>query len=258
GLRRQPAPGLGGHERALAAALLEHPRDQALRMAVAVYVGGVDEVEPGVERRVQRRDGIRIVHLAPGRADRPRTEADLANVAAGAAERSALHGGTLLMVGRRPGNASGKARIIDHRPKAVAGTRGPLPGGIRPPPPRDPAPHTGSSSLPRGIQPPPPLAGEGRGGGTPHRNAIWSQPPPTPPPPPHRPRALPAPPPPRAGLGGGARAAAHGHTAPQSGAAPPPTPPRKRGAEQALPPRPRAGSGPSPAESSPLPRLRGR
>src|SRR5690606_40954275 len=165
GLRRQPAPGLGGHERALAAALLEHPRDQALRMAVAVYVGGVDEVEPGVERRVQRRDGIRIVHLAPGRADRPRTEADLANVAAVAAERSALHGGTLLMVGRRPGNASGKARIIDHRPKPVAGSSGRLPGGIRPPPPRDPAP-------PHRIQLPPPLAGEGWGGGTPHANAT--------------------------------------------------------------------------------------
>src|SRR5690606_41414349 len=37
-----------------------------------------------------------------------------------------------------------------------------------------------------------------------------------------------------------------------------PTSPRKRGEEQALPPRPRAESGPSPAESSPLPRLRGR
>ena len=90
-LRRQAPPGLGGHERPLATALLQHARDQPLGMAVAVDVGGIDEVQARIERRMQRRHRLVIVHPAPGRADGPGPESDLANGAAGAAEGSGLH-----------------------------------------------------------------------------------------------------------------------------------------------------------------------
>src|SRR5690606_18758592 len=85
-LLRQATPGLGRHERALAAALLEHARDQALGMAIAVDIGGVDEIEAGIQRRVQRGDRLTVVDRAPGRANGPGAEADLADSVAGTAE----------------------------------------------------------------------------------------------------------------------------------------------------------------------------
>ena len=71
GLRRQPLSGLGGDERPLAAALLQHPGDQLLGTAVAIDVGGVDEGDAGIERGVQGGHRLVVIDLAPGGADRP-------------------------------------------------------------------------------------------------------------------------------------------------------------------------------------------
>ena len=91
GLRGQPASGLGRDEGTIAPALAQHPGDQPLRVAIAVDIGGVDEIQPGIQRRMQRGHRFGIVHLAPGGADRPGSEADLADAAAAAAKGSGTH-----------------------------------------------------------------------------------------------------------------------------------------------------------------------
>src|SRR3954452_21249929 len=58
--------------------------------AAGVDVGGVDEVDPGVQRTVDDADGVGAVVVAPG-AEHHRTEAHRADLDAGAAERSVLH-----------------------------------------------------------------------------------------------------------------------------------------------------------------------
>ena len=85
-MRIEPAPRLGRHDRALAPALLEHLANDPLRAAVAIDVGRIDEIDPGVERSVQRLARIRVGDVAPCAADRPGTETHFRNVPAGAAE----------------------------------------------------------------------------------------------------------------------------------------------------------------------------
>ena len=119
GLLRQPATGLGRHERARAAPLLEHARDQLLGMSVAVNVRGVDEVQAGVERGMQRGHRFGIVDLAPRRADRPSAEADRGHAAAGAAERSVAHVRLLSLL--LPAVVPDRARRRGHSHSIVAG-----------------------------------------------------------------------------------------------------------------------------------------
>src|SRR5690606_37271808 len=167
---------------------------------------------------------------------------------------------------------SGKARIIDHRPKAVAGTRGPLPRGIRPPPPQLPTP-------PREALPPPPPPGRSLGGGAARNRTPQQGPPPPPSPPtalPGRPRqpALPrargAPPPPpgasarpRPAAPPAARGRAFAvlpgprHTPTQPEAAPPPTAPPQAGGGAGLATPPSSGIRPLPRGIHPPPPLAG-
>src|SRR5690606_4293949 len=120
----QATPGLGRHERALAAALLEHARDQALGMAVAVHVGGVDEIQAGIQRRVQRGDRLAVVDRAPGRADRPGAEADLADCVAGTAESSGTHAWTpgTGRAGRQRGREKDRGAVAPDEHRIIAAT----------------------------------------------------------------------------------------------------------------------------------------
>ena len=86
----QPPPRLGRDvERLLA--LLAQPRQQPLAAAVAVDVGGVEEVHPAVERAVQRRHRLVVLDRAERPADRPGPEADCRNLPIRASERSKFH-----------------------------------------------------------------------------------------------------------------------------------------------------------------------
>jgi hypothetical protein len=81
---------LGGQDDVVAAAV-EGLADDLLRLAGRVDVGGVDEVDPGVERAVDDADRVVVVGVAPG-AEHHRAEAELRDLDAGASERAVIHG----------------------------------------------------------------------------------------------------------------------------------------------------------------------
>ena len=68
----------------------ERLADDLLRLALRVDVGGVDEVDPGVEGRVDDPDRLVVVGVAPG-AEHHRAEAQLADRDAGAPQGSVFH-----------------------------------------------------------------------------------------------------------------------------------------------------------------------
>ena len=81
---------LGGEHDVVAAAAGERLADDLLRLAARVDVGGVDEVDAGVEGRVDDRDALVVVRVAPG-AEHHRPEAERGDLDAGAAERAVVH-----------------------------------------------------------------------------------------------------------------------------------------------------------------------
>ncbi len=72
-------------------ALLAQPGDEALAPPVAVDVGRVDEVHPGVDRGVKRAKRFVVADLAPGAADGPGPEGDLGDRESRPAERAFVH-----------------------------------------------------------------------------------------------------------------------------------------------------------------------
>ena len=72
------------------AAAVERLADDLLRLARRVHVGGVDEVDPGVEAAVDDPRALVVVGLAP-RAEHHGAEAVLADLDPGASERSHAH-----------------------------------------------------------------------------------------------------------------------------------------------------------------------
>jgi hypothetical protein len=60
--------------------------DDLLRLSRRVHVGGVDEVDPGVQRGVDDPDAVLVIGVAP-RAEHHRAEAVGAHLDAGTAER---------------------------------------------------------------------------------------------------------------------------------------------------------------------------
>ena len=93
GVRREPSAGLGGDEERLRSFAAE-AGNEALGEAIAVDVGGVEEVDAGVEGRVEGSHRLGLVGPAPlAAADGPGTEADFRNVPAGSTERACFHGG---------------------------------------------------------------------------------------------------------------------------------------------------------------------
>ena len=73
--RLQALAGLGRDVERVAA-LAAQARQQLFTVAVAVDVGGVEEVHAAIQRAVQRRQRLAIVDRAPGAADGPGAEAD--------------------------------------------------------------------------------------------------------------------------------------------------------------------------------------
>src|SRR5439155_2404042 len=83
---------LGGGNPVVAAAF-ERLADDLFGLAGGVDVGGVDEVDAGVERGVDDADRLVVVGLAPG-AEHHGAEAQLADRDAGASQRTVVHGGS--------------------------------------------------------------------------------------------------------------------------------------------------------------------
>ena len=87
----QPPARLGGHEDRFARTLASQPGHQPLAAPVAVDVGGVDEVDARVHRRVEGGHGLRVVDRPPAPADGPGPEADRRDRHPRAPQRSRLH-----------------------------------------------------------------------------------------------------------------------------------------------------------------------
>ena len=81
---------LGGQDHVVAASG-ERLGDDLLGLARRVDVGGVDEVHPCVERGVDDANALVVVGVAPG-PEHHRSETELADLDAGAAERAVVHG----------------------------------------------------------------------------------------------------------------------------------------------------------------------
>ena len=82
---------LAGEHDPVALAAGEGLADDLLRLALRVHVGGVDEVDPRVERPVDDPDRLVVVGVAP-RAEHHRPEAHRSHLHSGPAERAQLHG----------------------------------------------------------------------------------------------------------------------------------------------------------------------
>ena len=80
---------LGGQDDVVAATG-ERLADDLLRLALAVHVGGVDEVDPGVERGVDDADRLLVIRVAP-RSEHHGAEAHLADRDAGASQQTLFH-----------------------------------------------------------------------------------------------------------------------------------------------------------------------
>src|SRR5215218_10028744 len=76
---------LGAEDDVVAAPAGERLADDLLGLALAVDVGGVDEVDPGVQRRVDDPDRLAVVRVAP-RAEHHRAQTELADRHAGATQ----------------------------------------------------------------------------------------------------------------------------------------------------------------------------
>src|SRR6185369_11009461 len=83
-------PHLGGEDDPLAA-VLDRLADDDFGFAVGVAVGGVDEVEPGVEGAVDDPDALFVVRVAPG-AEHHRAEAERRDFETGLTEVAGVHG----------------------------------------------------------------------------------------------------------------------------------------------------------------------
>ena len=106
-MRFRPAPHLVvelGGEHHFVAPPLERAADDLLAAAERVLVGGVDEVDPGVERAMHHPVALALVGVAP-LAEHHRAEAELADDDAGATERAVSHSSSLGRTERRPGTA---------------------------------------------------------------------------------------------------------------------------------------------------------
>jgi hypothetical protein len=90
------APELRRQDDLVATAAGECLADDLLRLALRVDVGGIDEIDPGVERAVDDAHGIVVVGVAPC-AEHHRAEAQLRDLHAGASEWAVFHGVPVLV-----------------------------------------------------------------------------------------------------------------------------------------------------------------
>src|SRR6266516_4870446 len=89
-LRRQAAPGFCGDVK-LFLSLLFESGEQPFAAAIAINIGGVEEVHPAVERCVERGERFFVIHVAPRTANGPRPKTDFGNSPAGSSESAIVH-----------------------------------------------------------------------------------------------------------------------------------------------------------------------
>jgi hypothetical protein len=91
-VRVEPAAGLGCNEGPVAAALLQHCRDDLFGPAIAIDVGRINEGDAGIKCGIECTLAVCLADIAPGASDLPGAEADLGNGCAGLAKNSRFHG----------------------------------------------------------------------------------------------------------------------------------------------------------------------
>src|SRR5262249_8880847 len=82
---------LGGDQRPAAARAAQELADEALVLAAAIRVGGVEQLDAGIERRSQRGEGFVAVRGPVGMRHARAAVAEHGDVAAGSAEGNFLH-----------------------------------------------------------------------------------------------------------------------------------------------------------------------
>ena len=147
---------LGGQHDVVALAARQGLADDLLGLAARVDVGGVDEVDPGVERGVDDPDRLVVVGVAPG-AEHHGAEAEWADLDSGAAECAVFHASRLQGCARKQ-TAQARARRADDGPdgtRRVLALPNPQPPGAVPGHAGAPAPraghHDGRTLRRRGI-----------------------------------------------------------------------------------------------------------
>jgi hypothetical protein len=98
GILAHRSPHLGREHDVIAPAARQCLADDDLGLALRVDVGGVDEVDPRVQRAMNDPDAFVVVLVAPV-AEHHRAEAQLADRDAGASQKAMLHG---LLLSERP------------------------------------------------------------------------------------------------------------------------------------------------------------
>ncbi len=94
-MRIGAAAHLGGDGESGVGALGEQAADEGLAAPVTVDVGGVEEGDSRLDRRVEHRHRVGVVDLAPVTPELPATETDDGDLTTGATELTCLHGSTL-------------------------------------------------------------------------------------------------------------------------------------------------------------------
>src|SRR2546422_7028943 len=95
---------LGGQDDLVALAAGKRLAHDLFRLAPRVHVGGVDEVDPGVQRTVDDPDRLVVIGVAPG-PEHHCPQAKWADLHSGASEGALLHEAKSTL--RRPGGVSG-------------------------------------------------------------------------------------------------------------------------------------------------------
>src|SRR5437763_16462595 len=90
-MRIETPPRLRGYINRVAWPARFELRDQPFASSIPMDIRRVDEVHATVDRTMQRRQRLRIVHIAPRPADRPGAEGDFRDIPPRAAERAIVH-----------------------------------------------------------------------------------------------------------------------------------------------------------------------
>src|SRR5258708_4553444 len=89
-VRIEAAAGFGGNME-LFAAFFAQLRQQPFAAAIAIHIGGVEEIDATIKRPMQRSQRLLVLHATPGAADGPGTEADRRNLPTGSSKFAIFH-----------------------------------------------------------------------------------------------------------------------------------------------------------------------
>ncbi len=89
-VRLEPASGLCG-DNDLFLPVAPELRDQALAVAAAIDVRGIDEIHAAIDGFVQRGQRLAVIDVTPRSADRPAAETDVRDIPSGTAQSTIVH-----------------------------------------------------------------------------------------------------------------------------------------------------------------------